>query len=87
MAEWHWEYDPTAEHVIGGIDDLAFIARVEETADELVRAAAAQYLEGTLYQGASPALGQEIIPGGMFVHQTVPRHQRVYILQVTLAPR
>ncbi|KOT34427.1 hypothetical protein ADK47_21455 [Streptomyces rimosus subsp. rimosus] len=66
---------------------MAFIARVEETADELVRAAAAQYLEGTLYQGASPALGQEIIPGGMFVHQTVPRHQRVYILQVTLAPR
>ncbi|KOG53642.1 hypothetical protein ADK76_26900 [Streptomyces griseoflavus] len=71
---------------MGGIDDLAFIARVEETADELVRAAAAQYLEGTLFQGASPKLGEEIISGGMFIHQVVPRQQCVYILQVTMVP-
>ncbi|OKI00178.1 hypothetical protein A6A06_23740 [Streptomyces sp. CB02923] len=86
MAEWRWEYDPTADHVIGGIDDLALIARIEETADELVRAAAAQYLDGTLYQGSSPKIGEEVVTGGMFIHQAVPRHQCVYILQVTVSP-
>ncbi|MEU7156185.1 hypothetical protein [Streptomyces chrestomyceticus] len=86
MAEWRWEYDPTADHVIGGLDDLAFIARVEETADELVRAAAAQFLDGSLYRGTSPKVSEEVIPGGMFLHQVIPRHQCVYILQVTLAP-
>ncbi|MFD7662449.1 hypothetical protein [Streptomyces sp. NPDC059788] len=28
MAEWRWEYDPTADHVIGGIDGLAFTATI-----------------------------------------------------------
>ncbi|MFK8847765.1 hypothetical protein [Streptomyces sp. Ac-502] len=86
MAEWRWEYDPTADHVIGGLDDLAFIARVEETADELVRAAAAQFLDGSPYRGASPKVSEVVISGGMFLHQVIPRHQCVHILQVTLAP-
>jgi hypothetical protein len=42
------------------------------------------YLESTAYEGASPRLGEEVIEGGMFVYQIVPRHERVYILQVTV---
>ncbi|MGI5340023.1 hypothetical protein ACQEVS_22815 [Streptomyces sp. CA-181903] len=81
---WGWEYDPSPEHVIGGVDHLAFVAKIEERADELVRAAAALYLDGTKYEGSSPRMEQEIIRGyGMFVYQVVPRHQRVYIRQVT----
>ncbi|MGW1072625.1 hypothetical protein [Streptomyces sp. NPDC002537] len=83
MADWSWEYDPDAQHVIGGLDDLAFIACVEERADELVRAAATHYLDGTTYQGQSPAMREEVVDDGMFVYQVVPRHERVYIRQVT----
>ncbi|MEV6672702.1 hypothetical protein [Streptomyces sp. NPDC051162] len=83
MADWSWEYDPDAEHVIGGIDNLAFIARVEQRADELVRAAATFYLEGSAFQGRSPAMREEVIDDGMFVYQVVPRHECVYLRQVT----
>ncbi|GAA0449359.1 hypothetical protein GCM10009544_10240 [Streptomyces stramineus] len=41
MGDWGWEYDPDAQHVIGEMPDLAFVALMEERADELVRAAAA----------------------------------------------
>lgn len=54
MTDWRWEYEPNAQHVIGGIDDLGFIARVEERADELVRTAVVVYLESTAYEGTSP---------------------------------
>ncbi|MEU1309560.1 hypothetical protein ABZ419_11785 [Streptomyces cinnamoneus] len=81
---WAWEYDPDPGYVIGGIDNLAFIARVEERADELVRAAAALYLDGAKYTGTSPRMQEETIDAsGMFVYQVVPRHQRVYIRQVS----
>nr|WP_221462597.1 hypothetical protein [Streptomyces olivoverticillatus] len=63
---------------------MAFVARVETRTEELVRAAAALYLDGTTYQGASPHLRREVITGGMFVYQIVPRHQCVYILQITV---
>lgn len=84
MTDWRWEYEPNAHHVIGGIDDLGFIARVEERADELVRMAVVLYLESTAYEGTSPRLGEEVIEGGMLVYQIVPRHERVYILQTTI---
>ncbi|MBH1935247.1 hypothetical protein I5Q34_13345 [Streptomyces sp. AV19] len=85
MADgWRWEYDPSAEHVIGDLDDLAFVARVETRTEEVVRAAAALYLDGVSYQGASPSLRSEVVVGGMFVYQIVPRHQCVYVLQITV---
>ncbi|MEU5421460.1 hypothetical protein ACFY1P_06375 [Streptomyces sp. NPDC001407] len=81
---WAWEYDPDAGYVIGGIDNLAFIAKVEERADELVRAAAALYLDGAKHTGTSPRMQAETIDAsGMFLYQVIPRHQRVYIRQVT----
>ncbi|MEV6779164.1 hypothetical protein [Streptomyces syringium] len=81
---WAWEYDPDPEFVIGGIENLAFIAKVEERADEPVRAAAALYLDGTKYTGASPRMQEETIDAsGMFVYQVIPRHQCVYIRQVS----
>ncbi|MCC3767542.1 hypothetical protein [Streptomyces sp. UNOC14_S4] len=82
--DWHWEYDPGAAHVIGGLDDLPSSPGSRSGAEELVRAAAALYLDGTTYQGASSALGREVVTGGMFVFQTVPRHRRVCVLQVTV---
>ncbi len=50
---WRWECDPSEEHVIGGAPPV-FVAEVEKTADELVRAAEARYLDGTLFQGGTP---------------------------------
>ncbi|MGK5547586.1 hypothetical protein ACSNOH_23045 [Streptomyces sp. URMC 127] len=40
MGDWGWEYDPDARHVIGETPNLAFVARVEERADELVQVTA-----------------------------------------------
>ncbi|MGW0575583.1 hypothetical protein ACWD25_06345 [Streptomyces sp. NPDC002920] len=34
---WRWEYDPDEQHVIGDAPP-AFVAKVEKSADELVRA-------------------------------------------------
>ncbi|GAA2928204.1 hypothetical protein GCM10020221_25150 [Streptomyces thioluteus] len=84
MADaWGWEYDPDSDFVIGGIDNLAFVAKVEERADELVRAASALYLGGTKYDGISPLMQEESIDAsGLFVYQVIPRHQRVCIRRV-----
>ncbi|MEU2869885.1 hypothetical protein ABZ769_11860 [Streptomyces olivoreticuli] len=86
MADWAWEYDPDAQHVIGETPDLAFVAQVEEHADELVRAAAALYLDGGVYQGKSPGVQEAVISNGMFQYLTVVRQQRLYIIQVTVWP-
>ncbi|MEU9795483.1 hypothetical protein AB0E27_33755 [Streptomyces sparsogenes] len=56
---------------------------MEKKADELVRAAAALYLDGSAYQGPSPRGETSLVPGGMFFSQVIPRHKRVYVLQVT----
>ncbi|MFI0822410.1 hypothetical protein ACH4TX_43095 [Streptomyces sp. NPDC021098] len=79
---WAWEYEPGEEHVVGGAPP-ALIAEVEKKADELVRAAAALYLDGTAYQGPSPRGENHLVPGGMFVCQVIPRLERVFVLQVT----
>ncbi|MEU8724159.1 MULTISPECIES: hypothetical protein [Streptomyces] len=79
---WAWEYDPSEDHVAGGAPP-ALIAEVEKKADELVRAAAALYLDGPAYQGPSPRGENVLVPGGMFFCQVVPRHECVYLLQIT----
>ncbi|MEU8581685.1 hypothetical protein ACX9I7_00045 [Streptomyces sp. L500] len=79
---WRWEYDPSEEHVIGGAPP-AFVAEVEKKADEVVRAAAAFYVDGVGYQGMSPAGECVDVPGGFFVCIAIPRHECVYIHQVS----
>ncbi|PSJ25121.1 hypothetical protein B7P34_29810 [Streptosporangium nondiastaticum] len=86
MGDWDWKYDPDARHVIGETPNLAFVAQVEERADELVRAAAALYPDGASYQGRSPGVQDEVLPGGMFQYLTVVRQQCLYIVQVTAWP-
>ncbi|MEU5270982.1 hypothetical protein [Streptomyces hygroscopicus] len=86
MGDWGWEYHPDAHHVIGETPILSFVAQVEARADELVRVAAALYLDGTTYQGQSPGVQEEVLPGGMFQHLTVVRQERLYIVQVTPWP-
>ncbi len=86
MGDWGWEYHPDSRHVIGETPNLAFIAQVEERADELVRAAAALHLDGSSYQGQSPGMREEILPCGMFQYLTIVRHRRLYIVQVTPWP-
>ncbi|WP_405555759.1 hypothetical protein OHV08_17950 [Streptomyces canus] len=49
----------------------------------MVRAAAAFYLDGTGYQGEGPKGGFAHVPGGFFNYLIVPRHERLYIMQVT----
>jgi hypothetical protein len=79
---WQWEYDPDEQHVAGGAPP-AFLAEVEKKADELVRAAEAFYLDGTTYQGEGPNGDFAHVPGGLFNYLIVPRHERLYIMQVT----
>jgi hypothetical protein len=86
VGDWGWEYNPDAHHVIGESPNLAFIAQVEARADELVRAAAALYLDGTAYQGQSPGVQEEVLLGGMFQYLTVVRQECLYIVQVTAWP-
>ncbi|MFH9072802.1 hypothetical protein [Streptomyces alboflavus] len=62
------------------------MAEVEKRADELVRAAAALHLDGTVFQGAGDGVQTALVPGGMFLHLTVARHECVYILQVSAWP-
>ncbi|MEV6481312.1 hypothetical protein [Streptomyces sp. NPDC051576] len=88
MSDWHWEYDPDETHVIGGETPAppAFVAEVEKRADEIVRAAEALHIDGTAYQGAGEGVQTAYVPGGMFLYLSIPRHECVYILQVTLWP-
>lgn len=79
---WAWEYEPDERHVLGDAPP-ALAAVVERKADELVRAAEAFYLHGTTYDGYSPGGGTALVPGGMFEYCVIPRHERVYIVQVT----
>jgi hypothetical protein len=81
-VSWRWEYDPDEEHVIGGAPP-AFVAEAEKKADELVRAASAFYLDGAVYRGQSPKGGVVHVPGGFLDYLVLPRHECVYLLQVT----
>ncbi|MFK0257513.1 hypothetical protein [Streptomyces sp. NPDC090445] len=77
-----WEYDPDEEYVLGD-SPPAFVIEVMRKADELVRAAEAFCLDGTKYEGMSPSGDTAHVGGGFFVYLVVPRHERVYIRQVT----
>ncbi|MBT2383681.1 hypothetical protein [Streptomyces sp. ISL-11] len=76
------EYAPDEEHVVTGLPPV-LVKDVEDKAGELVRAAEALYVHGRAYEGASPQGGSALVADGMFVYQVVPRHERVYVLQVT----
>ncbi|MCC3767062.1 hypothetical protein [Streptomyces sp. UNOC14_S4] len=82
MSDWGWEYDPDAHHVIGDTPNLSFVAQVEERVEELVRAAAALYLNGCAFEGRSPGVQEEVLSGGMFHYLTVVRNQRIYVVKV-----
>ncbi|MGW0664877.1 hypothetical protein [Streptodolium elevatio] len=78
---WAWEYHPDEDTRVGGMPPV-FVALVEGKAAELVRAAEAKYLDGTLYEGFSEP-GTVFVGGGMFDYLIIQRHERVYIMQVT----
>ena len=48
-----------------------------------MRAAAAFYLDGTQYEGLGPKGDTAHIDSGFFVYLIVPRHECVYVRQVT----
>ncbi|MFG2877848.1 hypothetical protein ACGFYU_23085 [Streptomyces sp. NPDC048337] len=79
---WRWEYDPDEEYVTGGAPP-AFVAGVEKAADELGRAAAALYLDGTAYREMGPKGAVMNLDDGMFVYLIIPGSECVYIRQVT----
>ncbi|MGA5063397.1 hypothetical protein ACPB9E_06370 [Streptomyces exfoliatus] len=56
---------------------------MEKRADELVRAAEAFYLDGSAYRGEGPKGNDAFVPGGMFSYLVLPRHECVYLRQVT----
>jgi hypothetical protein len=82
---WRWEYVPDEKTVAAGASP-AFLAEVEKTADELVRAAEALYLHGPAYQGADDGAKHAVVAGGFFVYMITPRSELVTIWQVTPDP-
>ncbi|MFE0628919.1 hypothetical protein ACFW3D_18405 [Streptomyces sp. NPDC058864] len=82
---WAWEYEPGEEYVVGGETPapVTLVAQVEEKAGELVRAAEARYLDGPAFQGSGEGTRTAAVADGLFLYLVVPRHERVYILQVT----
>jgi hypothetical protein len=76
---------PDEEHVAGQAPP-AFIAMVETKAEEIVRAAAALHLDGTAFEGVSEGTRDAFVPGGMFRYLVIPRHECVYVVQVTAWP-
>ncbi|MEY9950390.1 hypothetical protein [Kitasatospora sp. GAS1066B] len=78
---WRWEYNPDEDNVVTGAP-LAFVAQVEKKAGEIVRAAAALYLDGFTYQGAGERMKTADVGDGIFWYMIVPRDERVYILRV-----
>jgi hypothetical protein len=84
-VSWAWEYEPGEDFVIGGEQPAppALVAEVEKKAEELVRAAEATYLDGSAHQGNSEGARTVTVMDGFFLYLVVPRHERVYILQVT----
>lgn len=79
---WKWEYAFGAEEA-ARTAPAQFLAKVEEKADELVRAAEALHVHGRAHGGTDPKGGDIIVPGGMFTYQIVVRSERVYIVQIT----
>ncbi|WP_329571221.1 hypothetical protein [Streptomyces sp. NBC_01361] len=79
---WSWEYAFGAEEAATSAPS-AFLTAVAHKADELVRAAAAQYVHGRSHEDADPTGGDVIVPGGMFTYQIVVRRERVYVVQIT----
>jgi hypothetical protein len=69
--------------VCAGAAPADFLTRVEEKADELVRAAEAAHIHGRTHQGTDPKAGDIVVPGGMFTYQVVVRRERVYVVQIT----
>ncbi|MEW2402744.1 hypothetical protein [Streptomyces sp. NPDC046862] len=79
---WKWEFAFGAEEA-ARTAPADFLARVEEKADELVRAAEAVHIHGQAHEGIDPKGGDVIVPGGMFAYQVVVRSERVYVVQIT----
>ncbi|MHA6757295.1 hypothetical protein [Streptacidiphilus sp. PAMC 29251] len=79
---WAWEYLPNEHHVTDGVSPVV-IAEVETKADELVRAAAALYLDGTTHTGPDEKMKQQLIPNGFFHYTVIRRQERIYILRIT----
>ncbi|MEV1026777.1 hypothetical protein [Streptomyces sp. NPDC050264] len=77
---WSWEYAFEAETESRAAP--AFLAEVEQRADELVRAAEAVHLHGRDHEGLDPKGGDIIVPGGWFRYQILVRSERVYIIQL-----
>lgn len=82
---WAWEYEPNEKLVVGGENPapMTLTAQVEEKAEELLRAAEARYLDGTTHQGMGEGTKTAVVMDGFFLYLVVPRHERLYILQVT----
>ncbi|MVO83735.1 hypothetical protein GPA10_02875 [Streptomyces sp. p1417] len=79
---WSWEYALAAEAAALSAP-TAFLAEVERTADELVRAAEALHVHGRSHADVDPAGGDITVPNGMLRYQIVVRSERVYIVQLT----
>ncbi|GAB2327657.1 hypothetical protein AB0N20_09665 [Streptomyces griseoincarnatus] len=82
---WRWEYEPDRETVAGGAP-ADFLAQVEKTAAELVRAAEVLHLHGPSYQGADEGAKHAFVAGGFFVYMIAPRSELLTIWQVTPDP-
>ncbi|MBJ6645404.1 hypothetical protein DD630_14775 [Streptomyces sp. BSE7F] len=79
---WTWEYVFGAEEAARTAPP-AFLTEIERKADELVRAAEAQYLHGPAHDRDDPKGDDIVVPGGMFSYQIVVCSERVFVVQIT----
>ena len=81
--EWTWEYDPDAEHVVGGLPPEV-VAEVERLADQLavLGADAAQVGRGRLHGGGLRT--QDVFGGrGFFMFLALERACLIVVTRVT----
>ncbi|MEU6239807.1 hypothetical protein [Streptomyces sp. NPDC047024] len=81
-TDWHWEYDPDHEHVVGGVP-AHVVAEVERLAGQLVDLARMGIDVGHLGNGPRPGgLRRMDAAGGWFYFLVAPRDPLIIIVRV-----
>jgi len=81
VSDWAWEYNPDAEHVVGGLPPHV-VAEVEGIAAELAVVASLTYADGLDFQGTGPGLRDVSRPHLIVWYGTYPRLETILVVRV-----
>ena len=83
MTDWTWEYNPSEEHVVGGLPP-GVVAEVERVATELSALGGDAAKIGRPLDREGGLREFDILGGRGFISfLAVPRHQRIYVCNIT----